>query len=142
MSSQVSNPTSGTGIRVTLWIVQLLLAGVFVMSGLAKLFSPISELLKSIPWTGDLPVAFVRSIGIVDLAGGIGILLPALTRIQPRLTVLAALGCALLQAFAMVFHLSRGEGMMLPINLVLLGLSLLVAWGRSRKAPIQPRHRS
>jgi uncharacterized membrane protein YphA (DoxX/SURF4 family) len=139
MSTAVSTPTAGTRFRVILWTAQILLAALFIMSGVAKLFTPIPELVKSIPWTGDMSVAFVRFIGIVDLIGGIGILLPALTRILPRLTVAAALGCALLQAFAMVFHLSRGEGMMLPFNLVLLGLSLLVAWGRSRRAPILPR---
>ena len=54
-------------------------------------------------------------------------------------TVLAALGCAVLQVIALVFHLSRGEAPVTPLNAVLLALSLFVLWGRSRKAPIAPR---
>ena len=91
------------------------------------------------PWTGEHSEAFVRVIGLVDLAGGIGILLPALTRIMPSLTVLAALGCSVLQVFAIVFHISRGEVAVTPLNFVLLLLALFVLWGRARKAPIAPR---
>jgi hypothetical protein len=91
------------------------------------------------PWTGQYPEGFVRFMGLVDLAGGLGILLPALTRILPRLTVLAALGCVVLQVCALVFHLSRGEAMVTPLNVVLLALSLFVLWGRGKKAPILPR---
>jgi hypothetical protein len=91
------------------------------------------------PWTGEHSEAFVRVIGLVDLAGGIGILLPALTRIMPSLTVLAALGCSVLQVFAIVFHTSRGEVVVTPLNFVLLSLALFVLWGRARKAPIAPR---
>jgi hypothetical protein len=67
------------------------------------------------------------------------VLLPSVTRIAPRLTVLAALGCAALQGAAIVFHLSRGEGANTPFNFVLVGLSLFVAWGRWRRAAIAPR---
>ena len=137
----ITSPTKpGTGIRVTLWIVQFLVAGMFIMSGFMKLATPIPELAKMMPWTGEYSAWFVRSIGLIDLAGGIGILLPALTRIQPRLTVLAALGCAVLQVFAIAFHLSRGEAMVVPVNLGLLAASVFVFWGRSKKAPILPRN--
>lgn len=66
-------------------------------------------------------------------------LLPALTRILPGLTVLAALGCSVLQVFALVFHLWRREAMMAPVNIVMLGLSLFILWGRGRRIPILPR---
>ena len=69
----------------------------------------------------------------------IGLILPALTRILPRLTPLAALGVSIIQVLAMLFHVSRGEFMVLPLNVVLLALSLFVLWGRERKAPIGPR---
>ncbi|WP_436103125.1 DoxX family protein [Pararhizobium sp. LjRoot238] len=59
-------------------------------------------------------------MGLVEISGGIGILLPALTRILPRLTVLAALGYVLLQISAIIFHTSRGELSALPRNAVLL----------------------
>lgn len=140
MSATSTHAQASTALRAGLWIAQVLLAAMFIMSGLMKGLTPIPELVKSLPWAGDYSVTFVRSIAVIDLAGGIGILLPALTRILPRLTVLAALGCAVLQVFAMVFHLSRGEWMVLPVNLVLFGLSVFVFWGRSRKVPILPHH--
>jgi hypothetical protein len=81
----------------------------------------------------------VRAIGAIDLAGGLGLLLPALTRIMPRLTPLAAIGCAVLQLAAMVFHASRGEFALLPLNVILFTLAVYVAWGRVRGAPIAAR---
>ncbi len=131
--------SSGKALRIALWVAQALVAVMFVASGFTKLATPIAELSAMMPWTGQVSPAFVRFIGLVDLAGGIGILLPALTRIQPRLTVLAALGCVVLQVFAFGFHFYRGEFAVLPVNLVLLALSAFVFWGRSKKAPIQPR---
>jgi hypothetical protein len=53
--------------------------------------------------------------------------------------VLAALGCTVLQVFAITFHVSRGEAVVTPLNFVLLALSLFVLWGRGRKAPIASR---
>jgi DoxX-like family len=128
-----------TALRIGLWIAQVLLFVAFGGAGLVKLLTPIPQLAAMMPWAGDHSEAFVRMIGLIDLAGGLGILLPALTRIMPRLTVLAALGCVTLQIFAIVFHVSRGEAVVTPLNLVLLALAVFVLWGRSRKAPILPR---
>jgi len=138
-TTTVMTVTPGRPLRVGLWIAQSLLFLVFGSSGLVKLLTPIPELAAMMPWTGQFPESFVRVIGLIDLAGGIGILLPALTRILPRLTVMAALGCAVLQVFALIFHLSRGEAVVTPLNFVLLALALFVLWGRGRKAPIAPR---
>jgi uncharacterized membrane protein YphA (DoxX/SURF4 family) len=129
----------GRALRIGLWAAQVLLAFVFVSAGLVKLLTPIPQLAAMMPFAGEYSETFVRSVALVDLAGGIGILLPALTGILPRLTVLAALGCSVLQVFAFVFHVSRGEAVTTPLNVVLLALSLFVLWGRGRKAPIAPR---
>ncbi|WIW50088.1 DoxX family protein (plasmid) [Bradyrhizobium sp. 62B] len=126
-------------LRVSLWATQAILFCVFASAGLVKLFTPIPQLAAMMPWTGQHSEAFVRAIGLIDLAGGIGVLMPALTRIVPRLTVLAALGCSVLQVLAIVFHVSRGEAEFTPLNFLLLALSVFVAWGRSRKIPIPPR---
>ncbi|MGY3237314.1 putative membrane protein YphA (DoxX/SURF4 family) [Bradyrhizobium sp. USDA 4472] len=131
--------TPGRALRIGLWAAQALVAFVFISAGLYKLLTPIPQLAAAMPFAGQYSETFVRSIALVDLAGGIGILLPALTRILPRLTVLAALGCSVLQVFALVFHLSRGEAEVTPLNAVLLALSLFVLWGRNSKAPITPR---
>ena len=126
-------------LNALIWAAQVLVAAFFIFAGYTKLTTPIEALSAMMPWTGDASETFVRIIGLIDLAGGLGVLLPALTRILPGLTVLAALGCSALQVFALVFHLWRGEAMMAPINIVLLGLSLFILWGRGRKIPIRPR---
>ena len=131
--------TPGRALRIGLWAAQVVLAFVFISAGFVKLTTPIPQLAAMMPWAGQYSEPFVRSIALVDLAGGIGILLPALTRILPRLTVLAALGCSVLQVFALVFHVTRGEAAVTPLNVVLLALSLFVLWGRNSKAPIAPR---
>ena len=138
-NTAIASASPGRALRVGLWTAQALIFLAFSAAGLVKLFTPIPQLAAMMPWTGEHPEAFVRVIGIIDLAGGIGILLPSLTRIMPNLTVLAALGCSVLQVFAIVFHVSRGEAVVTPLNFVLLPIALFVLWGRSRKAPISPR---
>jgi uncharacterized membrane protein YphA (DoxX/SURF4 family) len=128
--------STGRPLRIALWTVQGLLAVIFCLSGFTKLATPVTELAAMMPWAGQVSPAFVRFIGLVDLAGGVGILLPALTRIQPRLTVLAALGCVVLQVLAFGFHAFRGEFSVLPVNIVLLALSAFVLWGRSTKVQV------
>ncbi|SFT86031.1 DoxX family protein [Paraburkholderia aspalathi] len=110
----------------------------FVVIGWIKLSEPIPELAAMWPWTGQLPEIVVRALGVVDIAGGVGIFLPALLRIRPGLTVLAALGCVALQICALVFHAWRGELAVAPVNLIFLALASLVLWGR-RARPVAPR---
>jgi hypothetical protein len=138
-TTAIATATPGRALRIGLWAAQGLIFFVFASAGLVKLLTPIPQLAAMMPWTGEHSEAFVRIIGLIDLAGGIGILLPALTRILPRLTMLAALGCSVLQVLAIAFHVSRGEAAVTPLNLVLLALSLFVLWGRGRRAPIAPR---
>ena len=126
-------------LNITLWILQALLAAMFLMTGLMKLATPITQLAQSLPWAGDVPAALVRFIGLAEVAGALGLILPALTRIRPNLTPLAALGLVAVLVLAAVFHLTRGEAMMVPMNIILAALAGVVAWGRTRKAPIGPR---
>lgn len=134
-------PSTGPGkpLRIGLWAAQALIFASFSFFGMIKLTTPIPQLAGIMPWAGEFPAGFVRVMGLVDVAGGIGVLLPALTRVQPRLTVLAALGCTVLQVVASTFHILRGEFVALPLNAVLLPLCVFILWGRARKAPISPR---
>jgi hypothetical protein len=134
-----THATAGKGLHVGLWVVQGLLAAAFGMAGAMKAFTPIPELAASLPWAAEVPAALVRFIGVAELAGALGLVLPAATRIQPRLTALAASGIVLVMLLASLFHLSRGEAGALPVNFVLGGLAAFVAWGRARKAPIASR---
>lgn len=138
-ASTLVSANSSKSIRIGLWVSQILLALVYVPAGSMKLFAPVVQVAANIPWAGDVPEAFLRFIGVVDLSAGLGVLLPALTRIYPGLTVYAAQGSIALQICAMVFHASRGEYMVIPFNLFIIGLSAFVAWGRKHKAPVLPR---
>ena len=126
-------------LDIALWLVQVLLALTFAGGGVWKLTTPPSKLAGTMPWMGQVSPRFLSFTAIVDLLGGLGVVLPSLTRIKPRLTVLAALGCVALQISAIVFHVRRGEGSNTPFNFLLVALSLFVAWGRQSKAPIAPR---
>jgi uncharacterized membrane protein YphA (DoxX/SURF4 family) len=132
-------PARRTGLTVTLWVVQVALAALFGMAGLMKLTQPIDALAASLPWVTSVPEMLVRFIGAAEFAGALGLILPSLIRIQPRLTALAALGLAVVMVLASAFHLTRGEASMLPMNLVIGLLALSVAWGRGKAAPITPR---
>jgi uncharacterized membrane protein YphA (DoxX/SURF4 family) len=124
-------------MNVALWIIQFLLAAAFVGAGVWKLVTPIPHLAAQMPWMGQVSPAFLTLTAVFDVLGGLGVLLPWLTRVKPRLTVVAALGCVALQAAAIGFHVLRGEAAKTPFNFVLVALSLFVAWGRQRSGRLQ-----
>ena len=126
------------GLNIALWIVQALLFLGFGIAGVFKTFTPIDQLAQKMPWVASLPY-LVRFIGLSELAGALGMLLPSLTRIKPGLTALAGAGLTLVMVLAAGFHVSRGEYGAVPVNALLGGLAAFVAWGRSNKAPITAR---
>lgn len=126
-------------LSIGLWVAQVLLAALFGMAGFMKSFTPIEELVKQMPFAEVGGGALVRFIGISELAGAVGLILPALTRIKPVLTGLAGLGLTVVMVLAIGYHLVRYEFSSLPMNIVLGGLAAFVAWGRLRRAPIAPR---
>jgi hypothetical protein len=131
--------SAGGPVGIGLWVVQALLALTFVGTGIWKIATPIPRLAAMIPWAGQVSPGLLYATAAFDILGGLGVLLPSATRIEPGLTVLAALGCVALQASAIVFHFSRGEAANTPFNFLLVALSLFVAWGRRSRAPIAPR---
>ena len=125
-------------MNIILWLVQILLAAAFGMAGVMKATQPVDVLAANgIAWAPQVPLALVRFIGISELLGAVGLILPALTKIKPFLTPLAALGLLTVMILAMGFHVSRGEATALPINIVLGGLAAFVAWGRASRAPVR-----
>lgn len=128
-SLRMSNTTISRRANLGLWAVQILLAAAFGMAGFMKLTQPIEALTQMMVWPGEMP-ALARFIGAAELAGALGMILPMATGILPRLTALAAAGFALIQILAMAFHVSRDEFGVLPVNALLLGLALLVCFGR------------
>lgn len=127
-------------MHIGLWVAQVLLAVAYGMAGMMKLVMPLPELATQMSFVADSPALLVRFIGFVEVAGAIGMILPAIMRILPRLTPLAAAGFSIIQVLAIGVHAAYGEtGQTLPVDLILLALSLFVLWGRWKKAPILPR---
>jgi len=128
-------PSRSKSLTYALWTVQGLLAALFLFAGGMKLVLPIEEMTKDIA----LPGAFLRFIGVAEVLGAIGLILPGLVGIRPGLTPLAALGLVIIMIGATVVSLaSIGiTGALLP--LVVGILCAFVAYGRWRLAP---RHRA
>lgn len=140
ISNTLSSAPVGRGWHIGLWIAQILLAAFFGLAGfMHATMSPAALAAGGVAWAENAPVMLIRFIGVSELAGVLGIILPALTRIQPGLTPLAALGFIAIQALAMPLHVYRGEFGVLPVNLVVIALAAFVLWGRNRKAVIAPR---
>ncbi len=132
----VAPVTPSKRYQTTLWTVQILLALLFTMTGAMKATQPIASLAASLGWPAVVPPALVRLIGIAELLGAAGLILPAATRIAPWLTPLAALGLTIVMLLASVVHITRGELAIVPVPVVTGLLAAFVGWGRWRKAPV------
>ena len=116
-----------------LWIVQGLLALLFLFAGGVKLILPLEKLAMPLP----LPALFVRFIGVAEVLGAIGLVLPGLLRIRPGLTPLAAAGLVIIMIGATVLTLMGGDVAMALIPLVVGFLAAFIAYGRWRMAPLR-----
>jgi uncharacterized membrane protein YphA (DoxX/SURF4 family) len=117
-------------VGTALWVVQVLLAAGFLVSGATKLSQPKEELVKNLAWMEDFSQPTVRTIGALEVVGAIGIVLPALTGILPWLTPLAALGLVLTMTGAALTHLRRAAYAGIAVPAVLLLLAAFVPSGR------------
>ena len=113
-------------VTATLWTVQVLLALIFLFAGSMKLILPIEMLTAQMP----LPGLLVRFIGVAEVAGALGLILPGLTRIQRGLTPLAACGLVIIMIGATVVTLAEGSGASALVPLVVGSLATAVAYGR------------
>ena len=127
-------------MNITLWILQVVLALLFLFSGGVKLVVPI-ETLTSMgpPDQVHLPGLFLKFIGVCEVLGGLGLILPALLRIKPWLTPLAAAGLATITIGATVVGLMGGTKSVAILPFVTALLSTFVAYGRWRLAPISSK---
>ena len=113
-------------MKIALWIVSILLAFVFIASGSMKLFA-FTQFATVAPALAHQR-GLVTFIGICELAGAIGLILPSLTGIMPILSTWAAAGLATIMVLATGFHLMHGEYSHLPMTLILCGLAAFVAY--------------
>ena len=119
-------------MNIALWIIQVLLALLFLFAGGTKLIMPIEEMTKQMPIA--LPGLFLRFIGVCEVLGGLGLILPMLLRIKPWLTQIAAAGLVILMIGALAFSLMIGITAAIPALVTGL-LAAFVAYGRWRLVP-------
>ena len=136
------SPRMKSTLNVSLWIAQALLALAYLNAGYLKTFRPIQEIAPTIFWAPLLPEPLVRFIGISELLGAVGLILPGLLKIRPQLTTLAAVGLTLVMLSANVFHIVRGEFFVLPMTILFLLLLAFVAYGRWKWCPFTPGKRA
>jgi len=118
-------------MNIALWIVQVLLALLFLFTGGMKLIMPIEEMTQQLP----MPGWFLRLIGVCEMLGGLGLILPWLLRIRPGLTPLAAAGLVVIMIGATATTIMTGQITISLVPLVVGILCLFVGYGRWRLAP-------
>jgi uncharacterized membrane protein YphA (DoxX/SURF4 family) len=128
-------------LTIALWVAQVLLAAMFLMAGGMKVSLPYADFVKMAAEANSpiMPEALVRFIGVSEVAGGLGMILPAATRVMPALTAWAAVGLGTIMVLATALHASRMEWTSVGTCVTLLALAAFVAWGRFKAAPIAAR---
>jgi uncharacterized membrane protein len=118
-------------VNIVLWVVAGVLAVAFLGAGLMKLAQPKKKLAESgMGWTDDFSDGAVKGIGVLEVLGALGLILPAVFDVATVLVPIAATGLALLMLGAAATHARRKEPSMIVVNLVLFALAAFVAWGR------------
>jgi len=120
-------------INALLWTLQALLAGLFLFTGVMKFVTPDEQLTAQSP----LSAGFIHFIGVAEILGALGLVLPGLTGIQTRLTPLAASGLVIIMIGATVLTIKMGLLALIPFVVGIL--SAFIAYGRWRLAPHRER---
>src|SRR5947208_16338148 len=120
-------------MSAALWIVQGLLAAIFLFAGGAKLVLPLDQLTGPVA----LPGLLLRCIGVAEVLGALGLILPGLLRIRPGLTPLAAAGLVIIMTGATVVTVAGGQLAPALLSVVVGLLAAFVALGRWRLAPLR-----
>ncbi len=126
-----------------LWTLQVLWGVFFSFTGFGKILclnqAVWEQMQPRVPWFAAVPQGLFIFIGVCEFLGGVGVILPAMTGVKPKLTPLAGFGLTLVMILAAVFHIVRGEySFYLPVNLVLGAGTAFIAYGRWFVRPIEP----
>ena len=122
-------------IGALLWTLQVLLAALFLFAGAMKLILPLEALVVQ----SSMPGWFLLFIGVAEVLGGLGLILPGLTKIQPQLTPLAAAGLVIIMFGAVALSIADGQGSAAGIPLVVGILAAFIAYGRLELLPHRQR---
>jgi len=122
-----------------LWAAQVLVGFAFLMGGGMKMVTPHEALAADMSWVTHVPAAAVKLIGLLEVLGAFGLILPSALRIKPWLTPLAAAGLLLTMLSAAAVHIAIGEAHMIAPPFVLGALAAFIAWGRYKRHPISAK---
>lgn len=125
-------------MNMALWVLQGLLGLYFFFTGVIHFIVP-PGLPAPMAWMYELSPGLHYFSGAAEILAGLGLVLPGLTKIQTRLTPLAALGLVLVMFGAAAWHFPRGEPQNIVMNLVIAGLSGFVAYGRWKLSPLKDK---
>jgi uncharacterized membrane protein YphA (DoxX/SURF4 family) len=117
-------------MNIVLWALQVLLGLAFAAAGTMKVSRDRAQLQGQMPYVEDLSDGQVKAIGALEIAGALGLVLPAATGIAPLLTPAAALGLAVIMVGAALLHRRRREPQGIVVNAVLFAVAVVIAWGR------------
>lgn len=117
-------------MTVVLWILQILLALIFVSAGGMKIATPATKLAEKMTWVKSAPNGSVKVLGVLEVAAAVGLILPPIVNIAVILTPLAAVGCACIMAGAVIVHARGKETPMVAMTTVIFLVSVFVAVGR------------
>ncbi|WP_188678722.1 DoxX family protein [Subtercola lobariae] len=115
-------------MQIAYWIVAALLAIVYLYSGAVKIVRSPEKLQPMMGWVASTPLAAVRAIGVVEVLGVLGLILPPLTGVATWLALAAAIGLVLVQIGGITVHLARGEARVIGFNVALLVLAGVEVW--------------
>ena len=122
---------------ITLWIIQGLLAFVFLMAGIMKLTTPKDKLRDKVgDWVDGVSDTTIQGIGLAEFLGAVGVILPMLVGVVEIMTPVAAIGLSLTMVAGMALHAKRKEYKEVGINVVIMLLALFVVFGRLSLVPV------
>ncbi|MDA2810618.1 DoxX family protein [Nocardiopsis sp. RSe5-2] len=118
-------------MNIVLWALQGVLAAVFLGAGLTKMAKPKEDLVAPLgAWVESFPAPAVKLLGLVEVLGAVGLVVPPLVGIAPVLSPLAAVGIVMIMVGAIVAHARESAGSKIAMNVVLGVLAAVVVWGR------------
>jgi len=115
-------------MEIAYWIVAGLAAAFYLYSGAIKAVRSQDKLRPMMQWVDAVPMPLVRTIGVLEILGAVGLILPPLLGIASALALAAAIGLVLLQIGAIALHLSRGEARLIGLNVGLLVIAAILVW--------------
>src|SRR5271154_4447043 len=136
-------PLANRAMDAVLWTTQVLSGVFWSVTGFGKIlwYKPAlwNQALHEVPWLSAVQQDLIIFIGVCEFLGGVGLILPAMTGVKPKLTPFAAIGLTAIMILAAVFHIVRGESsFFVPVNLLLGGVAAFIAYGRLMVRPIAP----